>query len=214
MTLQQIELFVKESVANEIKWERIRLLGGEPTLHPNFLEILDRLIAYRDTYSQDTTIEVITNGYGKKVESVLRRIPITIKIDNTHKKPEVQPEFNTFNVAPKDLRPYRFSDFRNACLISNRCGIGLSSSGYYPCAAAAGIDRIFGWNLGRQNLPKDDDMMHDMLEKFCSHCGHFKRIIEPPVTRPVMSSTWRAAYTLYEQKRPKLTQYGTSPDPS
>jgi len=208
MTLQQIELFVKDSIEKGIKWERIRLLGGEPTLHPNFLEILDQLLAYRESFSRETVIEVVTNGYGKKVENVLKNMPPQIKVDNTNKTADTQPSFNTFNVAPRDLRKYRDANFRNACLISQNCGIGLTPSGYYPCAVAGGIDRIFGWNLGRQELPYDQDSMHDMLEAFCSHCGHFKRNRQNLVNRPVMSPTWREAYARYRQARQKLTLYG------
>jgi uncharacterized radical SAM superfamily Fe-S cluster-containing enzyme len=87
MTLDQIDLFVKESISKSIKWERIRLLGGEPTLHPDFFEIISLLISYRNTFSNDTVIEVSTNGYGKKVESIIAKIPREIVINNTYKEP-------------------------------------------------------------------------------------------------------------------------------
>ena len=32
MTVEQIKLFLKESVEKNVKWERINLLGGEPRL--------------------------------------------------------------------------------------------------------------------------------------------------------------------------------------
>jgi hypothetical protein len=141
MTLEQINVFVKESIAKRVKWERIRLLGGEPILHPNFLEILSLLIAYRNAFSKRTVIEVTTNGYGKKAERIIEKIPAGIKINNSHKQPTVAPDFDTFNVAPRDLDAYKQADYRNGCWISQTCGIGLSSAGYYPCAAAGGIDR-------------------------------------------------------------------------
>src|SRR5262249_16382666 len=83
MTLEQIEFLVKESVTKGFKWERIRLLGGEPTLHPNFFGILDLLISYRDTFSHNTVIEITTNGYGPRVKSVLARVPPGVQINNT-----------------------------------------------------------------------------------------------------------------------------------
>jgi hypothetical protein len=208
MTVHQIELFVEESKEKGIKWEQIRLTGGEPTLHPTIFEILNRLIAYRESFSKETIITVVTNGYGKKVESVLKNMPPQIKIENSHKTSGIQPSFDTFNVAPQDLKEHQGANFRNACWISAYCGIGLTSSGYYPCAPASGIDRIFGWNLGRQELPDDEDSMYDMLEAFCSHCGHFKRGRIAQVKQPVMSLTWREAYERYRQAKPKLTCYG------
>lgn len=207
MTLEQIDRFVQESMTAGIKWERIRLLGGEPILHPQINEILKLLLGYRHNFSSATAIEVTTNGYGEKVRSILQAISSEIQIDNTQKQKNVQPAFNTFNVAPKDLGAYRSSDFRNACIISHRCGIGLTPYGYYPCAVAGGIDRIFGWDHGRKSLPSDTDSMHDLLEEFCSHCGHFKRNQENDVVKPVMSATWREAYDRYQQRRPKLIRY-------
>src|SRR5262245_29713970 len=40
MTVEQIDFFLKESIASGIKWDRIRLVGGEPTLHPHFHNII------------------------------------------------------------------------------------------------------------------------------------------------------------------------------
>jgi hypothetical protein len=70
------------------------------------------------------------------------------------------------------------------------------------------MDRIFGWNIGRQSLPDDSDDMLDMLETLCNHCGMFKRNMEPPVTQPTMSPTWVRAYERYRNKAQILTRYG------
>jgi hypothetical protein len=126
----------------------------------------------------------------------------------------IAPNFDTFNVAPRDLKAYRHADYRSGCSMIRECGIGLSSSGYYMCAVAGGIDRIFGWDAGRQNLPDNEDDMRDLMERFCSHCGHFRRNLEPTVTYPVMSATWREAYERYKRFKPTLTRYGSRRDSS
>jgi Radical SAM superfamily len=208
MSLEQIEWFLTESILRKIKWDRIRLLGGEPTLHPDFEKIIEAILGYRDSFSERTVIQIATNGYGRKVEAVLKRIPPGVQVHNTRKIAGVNPEFDTFNIAPKDLKKYERSDFRNACSVTSVCGTALSSSGYYPCAVAAGIDRVLGWDLGRQSLPSDSDMMEDVLQKACSHCGHFKRNLGPLVSEPVTSPAWVDAYVRYKNKAPHLTLYG------
>jgi hypothetical protein len=214
MTVEQIQRFVDESVAANSRWGRIRLLGGEPTVHKQFFEILDVVRAYRDQHSPDTVIEVITNGHGDKVNAAIARIPADVAINNTSKETKVQPHFGSFNIAPKDVPSYADADYRNGCWVIENCGFGLGPNGYYPCAVAGGIDRIYGWDLGRKSLPVVTDGMDDLLEKFCQHCGHFKREIEGSFDAPIMSETWKAAYEKYKKKRPQLTRYGGGDAPA
>jgi molybdenum cofactor biosynthesis enzyme MoaA len=77
ITLERIQSFVDESIALKHRWDRIRVLGGEPTLHPRFQEIIDSLLLYCE-WNTSCRIEVVTNGYGEKVESVLKTLPKTI----------------------------------------------------------------------------------------------------------------------------------------
>lgn len=65
MTVEQIQQFVDESQQAAIQWERIRVIGGEPTLHPQLFNILDVLLAYRHHQNKsqpNSRIEVVTNG--------------------------------------------------------------------------------------------------------------------------------------------------------
>ena len=207
MTLEQIRRFVADSVARGVLWERIRLLGGEPTLHPEFVEILGALRAYRDAHSPDTRLEVATNGHGARVRAVLDRIPADVGVIDTAKRSHVQPGFKSFNVAPQDLPAYRRTDFRNGCWIIDRCGSGLGPHGFYPCAIAAGIDRVAGFDVGRKTFPADADGMEDLLDRFCRLCGHFKREREGPLDGPRTSPSWDGLYRVHRARRPRLTRY-------
>ncbi len=206
MTLAQIEAFVKECVATGTRWERIRVLGGEPTLHPQFFEMLDVLLRYRQEHAPATRIEVTTNGHGPKVAAALARMPAGVVVENTAKGSAEQP-FDTFNVAPADLPAYAGADYTNGCAVTSVCGVGLTRNGYYACAVAGGIDRIVGLDMGRQHLPTPDDDMHDQLSAFCRRCGSFKRHHEAPVQQPVSSPSWDAAYARHRAERPLLTRY-------
>jgi len=200
MSLAEVEAFVAESVAANKHWARIRVLGGEPTLHPDFAAILDVLRAWRAEHAPDAVIEVVSNGHGDKVLAALARIPSDIRVENTAKLGPDQ-AFQTFNVAPIDLPAYRHADYGNGCAVTSSCGIGRTAGGYYPCAVAGGIDRILGLGMGRPTLPDDDDDMTDQLDAFCRRCGSFKRLVEAPVTGPVQSETWTEAYATYEARQ-------------
>lgn len=68
ISISQIVAFVEESIDKKIKWKRIRVLGGEPTLHPHFLEIIENLGKYIKFHA-DCEIQVVSNGYGDEVRS-------------------------------------------------------------------------------------------------------------------------------------------------
>jgi glycosyltransferase involved in cell wall biosynthesis len=209
MTTFQIQYFINASIAASIHWECVRILGGEPTLHPDLLEIIDMIRSWKKEYSPETRIELVTNGYGLRVKEVLKHIPKDIMVDNTNKDSREQ-DFCAVNIAPSDLAMYRCTDFRNGCKITtDSCGIGFTPYGFYPCGAGGAIDRVFGLNIGRDSLPAKDDDMYDQLEKLCRLCGHFFRS-SLKVRQSVKSKTWEIAYQRYHDSQPVLPRFGDS----
>ncbi|MET0052262.1 MAG: radical SAM protein [Candidatus Thiodiazotropha sp.] len=205
INLEQIHRFVDETVNTGQVWERIRLLGGEPTLHPDINSILAEILRWRDRHSPDTRIELTSNGFGPHVTRVIDNIPLEVAVNNTRKSSRVQP-FRSFNVAPVDCAEYAFADYSNGCRVI-RTGIGLTPYGWYACPIAGGIDRIMGYNLGMKCLPDHKDDMLEQLEVFCRLCGHFKRLHLFPVRSVQQSLTWKRAYARYREDPPTLTRY-------
>src|SRR5215471_19352388 len=93
MSLRQIQSSVDEWMRERKTWDRIRILGGEPTTHKQFCEIIELLRSYRRDCSPETVIEVTTNGHGERVNDAIRRIPPDVNVNNTAKQSEVQPGF-------------------------------------------------------------------------------------------------------------------------
>lgn len=191
MSIEQIQEFIQSSIEKGIQWERIRILGGEPTLHSNIHEIIDRLRHYRKRYNPAVRLVIGTNFYGSRVKGVVASLPEDVQIKSTLKTSRVN-LFRPFNKAPVDSRFHRFSDFSCGCRIIADCGIGLTPSGYYPCAIAGSIDRVFRLDLGRKRMPENADSMVDLLTAFCRYCGHFG--FAWPVRKRKISKTWENAY--------------------
>lgn len=206
MGVGQIKKFINESIDNNKEWEKIRVMGGEPTLHPDIFEILDLLLEYKRSHSLNTCIEIVTNGYGEKQKDILSKVPKEVKIVDTSKKSEVQEKFFAFNIAPRDLIYYKFVDYSMGCRAISVCGMGLTPFGYYPCPLAGGIDRVFGFDIGRKKMPSLNDSMVDQLKVFCQYCGRF-RGMGGWVKKEIMSSAWKKAYSAYKAKRPALSLY-------
>ena len=191
MPVAAIAAFVEQSLDQGLQWKRIRLLGGEPTLHSRIFEIIALLSDYQAHHNPGVRLVLGTNLYGPRVRRVVARLPENIVIKSTLKTSRDN-LFRPFNVAPCDTVTHRWSDFTCGCRIIAECGLGLTPSGYYMCAVAGGIDRIFQYRLGRQRLPAAADALTDQMAAFCRLCGHFG--FQWPTRRPRMSATWRRAY--------------------
>lgn len=173
------------------------LLGGEPTLHPDFAAIVEMLREYRSRHNPAMRIVVCTNGSGPAVRRRLGRLPADVAIKNTWKGAR-QRLFRPFNAAPVDLARYRWADYACGCRILEDCGLGLTPQGYYPCAVAGAIDRVFGFGRGRTHLPAMGEEMTEDLERFCCLCGHFG--FAWPTRRIRMSPVWAEAYEGYRRR--------------
>jgi hypothetical protein len=173
------------------RWERIRILGGEPTLHPAIFDIVDLLLDYRNTVNPDVRLVVCTNGHGRFVNAVLERLPAGIIQKSTVKTSPIN-LFRPFNKAPADGKIHIFSDFSCGCRIIEECGLGFTPQGYYICAIAGAIDRVFGFGRGSKNLPPKTDLLLDQCRIFCPLCGHFGFIW--PTKKKKISPLWQTAY--------------------
>lgn len=208
MSLGQIHKFVEESLALRWRWRTIDLLGGEPTIHPDFFGILSALKKYKDRHPR-CNVQLWTNGFGPEVNRVLAQTPAWVCVQNTNKQSRKQ-EFCSFNMAPLDLAGFKDKDFSMGCSVLENCGIGLSRSGYYPCCCASGIDRIFGFDAGIANLHAvSGRVLKRHLRAFCGLCGHFKRNFAGATTvdTPQLSASWEKAYAAYRQRAPTLKSY-------
>lgn len=206
MPLEMVTQFVDQSLATGRAWRRIRVLGGEPTMHPRFTDVMAELLRYRAAHPT-CIVEVVTNGHGEHVNARLRELPPEVMIDNSAKEGPVQPHFGPFNLAPVDDAHWRGADFRNGCAVLRDCGMGLTPMGYYPCAVAGGIDRIVGEGLAAPSLPPDADDMLAACDRLCRLCGRFQtghyvpKILRPPLTTEQVSPTWREAYARWHARR-------------
>ena len=212
LPVQAIREFLSQTEKMGHQWESVHILGGEPTLHPNFLEIITLLDDWFQKHSPATELKVISNGYSRKTQELLKKIPKRWYYENSFKdgSPDI-PYFEPFNMAPIDMPEWKDEDFSKGCWISQYCGIGLTPEGYFPCAVAGGIERIMKLGKGEQSLPDDDKSLKDMYFSYCKFCGHFLQ--DGYLTRDErktrgfkpseMSESWKKAYKQWLNNRKK-----------
>ena len=76
MTFEQIEKFVRESIELNKKLKLINLLGGEPSIHNDFLQIVNLILnEYVVKHSPETILQITSNGFGDLVQERLSKLP-------------------------------------------------------------------------------------------------------------------------------------------
>jgi len=80
MSVEQVEKFIQESIENQAYWKRIRILGGEPSLHSRFFDIIELLLNYRKNFNPDVRLVLCTNLFGNKVRDIVGRLPKEVSI--------------------------------------------------------------------------------------------------------------------------------------
>jgi hypothetical protein len=205
MTAAQVGRFVKESLDWHTKldhsWNRIDILGGEPTLHPELDKILALLHDYKKAVPK-CKMRFTTNGTGRRVRKRLAKLPKWLKVRNSAKE-KGKPDFEAANLAPADKDINRVQ----ACSIPWRCGLALTRYGYYLCGAGASISRVFGIDVA---MPSLDDLTLEALRRqqaqLCRLCGHSRSTMEKTQEQKT-SKSWQQAFDSYAKSKPVLETY-------
>jgi glycosyltransferase involved in cell wall biosynthesis len=218
MEFTNIQNFVSESIELGTKWELINILGGEPTLHPDFEKIIKFISEeYILLHSPNTVLQVVSNGLTVETRNILDRIKgiKNVFIDyNSFKTSNKIEYFSPFNNAPIDDEKFQNADYTKACWVTSYCGIGLNKFGYYACSVCGGIDRVLNKNRG--GIKHLNDISIEKLQiqfsKFCKYCGNYKnydvnhgdfipRCEKAPLSENIISKIWTELYNSYNQNK-------------
>lgn len=217
--IQDIEKFIGESVHYKKKWQIINILGGEPTLHPDFLKILSLLQQYAESFSPETIIKVVSNGITERsrllCEEARNKYKNVIIDYSSYKTTNNVDYFTPFNDAPVDDVNFKEADFTKACWVTDYCGIGLTPRGYFACAVCGGIDRVQNGNRGVGSFTElTEEKLKEHYSTFCPLCGNFMYYeqnagnfiprCEKEPFKNIVSPAWKKLYTLNYSKMEKV----------
>lgn len=171
MTLDDFREFLRQ--CREIDWRpSILLIGGEPTMHPDFLEFcrLARAFAGRDGLVQLWTNAFTSETRAKAAEA---RDLYDVSVCGETAKPEGSRELSIKDiyVSPIDAgRPTYTPCWNHAGHI---CGISVDHDGYSPCAIGGMVDGILGVGGRTKRLADlfDVDKVAELTRRLCGHCG-------------------------------------------
>ena len=160
MTVGQIEYFVSEMKNKPHTVKTISIIGGEPLVHPQFLEIW--FLLYKKLFEPKiiTKMNLFTNGI----------LPVPKELDvctyNLVKSPFSSKRHYNFYIAPVDVEVEV-----KRCDIPKRCGITLNKFGYFPCGGGGGaLSLLFDLKMAQQSLPPDLSVWdYNNICKLCNH---------------------------------------------
>jgi hypothetical protein len=144
VTLEQIDRFIEQ--AKTIPVNKVKVLGGEPLLHPQFKEIYNKLLqALKDGIIHALKIDTNhTVPFPKDLE-IIPGVRIMGKKEELKKHlPIIHPLDAGF-----------ITNARPNCPMLRRCGASLDNLGWLPCSAAIPINRMFNLGLYRKDLQKE-----------------------------------------------------------
>lgn len=158
LTLQDIDGFIQQ-VKNIGNVKDIRIMGGEPTLHPLYEDIclkikqglLDTRIIH-DAY-------VVTNGILKRPSCLKSRIQMPMETKNRlHTCALVSPTDRGVPLRDKE------------CMTPKVFGVSYNKLGWYPCGPGGAIARLFNLtNIKKDTVTSVDDW-NNVLMDVCSKC--------------------------------------------
>ena len=200
ITVAQIENLIADSIGLQYSWKEWFLVGGEPTAHPDLNAIISRIAEYRAAHNPELRLTLATHGHGERTQQRLTELAAAFPFQqflNSHKTGPMQSEFVAPCIAPIDLAPeWAASHHYEGCSVSGHCGISMNYQGFYPCAVAGAIDRVFGRNQAVVNLADvSEATMIEKYQAFCRLCGYYRPIWEN--TQTLLSPAWRTALDRY-----------------
>ena len=200
MSVGQVEQLIRDSIRLQYPWREMFLVGGEPTTHPNLDAIISRIGEYRDNHNRDLKLTLATHGHGEHTQRRLKELSIAfpfLQFLNSNKKGSVHQKFVAPCVAPIDIDAAWSENHRyEGCSVSGHCGLSMNFQGYYPCAIAGAIDRIFGLHQAIVNFADvSEAAIIEKYQTFCRLCGYYRPIRENSQT--LLSPLWRKALERY-----------------
>lgn len=202
LPVEDVVKFLDQTRHRKIK--RVKVVGGEPLLHPNFMEIF-MLLKKAVKRGQIEKVKVDTNQTVPYPKGLWEERTPNIKIGGLYvKRKRHYPMWHPLDIG------YVTGASPN-CAMIRRCGFSLDKKGWLPCSSAIMIARLF--NL--EHLYKEDFPTKVWgLNELCQHCifampeTWLKEHAFPIVNTP---KEWQKPSNIYREVIKKYVQTNQEP---
>ena len=184
ITLAQIKDAFRQ--ADELKWTpRVIIIGGEPTLHPEFYDICKTARNWSRGHKPDDFVQVFSNGHSEKARALLDKVRLELdcsifkdewKTASRVGGEEGQSQWHLdMFVSPEDAGlPFQGHCYQHA---SEICGVGFDSYGFSLCPTGLSVGALLGESGGVYRTKRLADIFDPVwaeraTKEMCKHCGY------------------------------------------
>ena len=211
MTLDRYGEFLDELRTGDIHVRKIRLLGGEPTLHPQFLKFVDMTVEYARSIARACSIRVVSNQFSQHSRELFleaRAIHGNLVRRSANIKPLGRVDFGEKKfmfISPEDAGVKRMGgcDWESS---RTTCGFGVDQLGNTLCPMGGTVDSLLRLNARATSVKQllDTEFHRWQSSVLCKHCGGCMEFSPLPRTwkhngTPV-SKTWHEAILSHQNK--------------
>lgn len=204
MSIEQVQYFTKEIITNQYSFRILKFSGGEATLHPDLLLMLETVKPILDN-KLCTEVSLLTNGI---MTEKLKDIPKWVSIVNTRKGKQQTNLLIPHGMAPIELGIEVTSKNNDCCHIFN-CSLCLNKWGFYLSGTCGSLDRFVGENVGVKSLKEIIDTKFKVIEnqqnRLCKYCGFSYYVRKTDYKNSIF---YKKAKERYDKKGIILTAYG------
>jgi hypothetical protein len=166
MTVADVMEFFRQ--CRELNWKpAVLLIGGEPTMHPDF----DEIVALSRAFAGNDLVQVWSNGRDRSVvDSIRKRYAASVPEESFKDKSRIDFPWDDYFVSPADYGIERHKCWQHG---SEICGISVDSQGYMPCAVGGMIDGMLKLGIRTKRLSDlfDENINAVLTKEMCKHCG-------------------------------------------
>lgn len=182
MTEPQIDRFIGQVKENNVRLEQVRVLGGEPLLHPRVERFLFKLHRELMTSGFLKTMVIVTNGI------ISRHERLAGFMNDPDIKPLLEQGKISFQVAWEGkehgfrgvfIAPVDMGMKWRECCVARVCGSLLNAYGYWPNGNCAAIARLFYLpNYAGMEFPTVfEDAWPTLENDLCRYCVKGNRVL-------------------------------------
>jgi hypothetical protein len=201
MTMARLAGILAEAEQSGVTIKKLRIVGAEPTLHPDFERIVQTVVQFSRHHG--CQVLIFSNRHAVKSQAMLKMVrqrwPRCRMPGRRKERRVVFPPLTRYiYVSPHDAGV----DCPLPCPIMGGrgiCGYGVDPAGYYLCPTGGTIDSILGLNAAARTMDQmlDPSFVAQQAATLCGHCGNYYRFAPLPPTwdcngTPV-SETYRKA---------------------